>query len=95
MSRDPPNYRIVEIDQNTEKSPGDLRRLVVTQTPVEKPSANAGVKNSKMSKIIIIIIIIMTLQQKSYQRDKRLGCPSCYIQCNLDIRDPDIRETRI
>ena len=27
-----PNYSIVEIDQNTEKSPGDLRRLVVTQT---------------------------------------------------------------
>ena len=29
-----PNYSIIEIDQNTEKSPGDLRRLVVTQIPV-------------------------------------------------------------
>ena len=29
-----PNYSIVEIDQNTEKSPGNLRTLVVTQTPV-------------------------------------------------------------
>ena len=29
------NYSIVEIDQNTEKSPGDLERLAVTQTPVE------------------------------------------------------------
>ena len=29
---DNPNYSIVEIGQNTEKSPGDLR-LVVTQTP--------------------------------------------------------------
>ena len=28
------NYSIVEISQNTEKSPGDLRRLAVTQTPV-------------------------------------------------------------
>ena len=28
------NYGIVEIDQNTEKSPGDLRKLAVTQTPV-------------------------------------------------------------
>ena len=29
------NYRIVEIGQITEKSPGDLRWLAVTQTPVE------------------------------------------------------------
>ena len=28
------NYCIIEIGQNTEKSPGDLRRLAVTQTPV-------------------------------------------------------------
>ena len=26
------DYRIVEINQNTEKSPGDQRRLAVTQT---------------------------------------------------------------
>ena len=32
---DCPNYSIIEIGQNTEKSPGDLRRLAVTQTPVE------------------------------------------------------------
>ena len=32
---DHPNYSIVEIGQNTKKSPGDLRRLAVTQTPVE------------------------------------------------------------
>ena len=29
------NYYIIEIGQNTEKSPGDLRTLTVTQTPVE------------------------------------------------------------
>ena len=34
MSRECPNYSIVEISQNTEKGPGDLR-LTVTQTPVE------------------------------------------------------------
>ena len=28
-----PNYSIIMIGLNTEKSPGDLRRLVVTQTP--------------------------------------------------------------
>ena len=34
-SGDHPNYYIIENDQNTEKSPGDLRRLAVTQTPVK------------------------------------------------------------
>ena len=29
-SRDHPNYGIVKIGQNTEKSPGDIRRLTVT-----------------------------------------------------------------
>ena len=29
------NYSIIKINQNTEKTPGDFRRLVVTQTPVE------------------------------------------------------------
>ena len=32
---DHPKYSIVVIGQNTKKSPGDLRRLAVTQTPVE------------------------------------------------------------
>ena len=32
-SGDHPNYNIIENGQNTEKSPGDLRRLAVTQTP--------------------------------------------------------------
>ena len=30
------NYSIIEIDQNTEKSPGDLRRLAVTYNPARK-----------------------------------------------------------
>ena len=34
-SGDLANYSILEIGQNTEKSPGDLKRLAVTQTPVE------------------------------------------------------------
>ena len=29
------NYSIIKIDQNTEKSPRDLRRLAVIQTPVK------------------------------------------------------------
>ena len=38
MSGDHPNNSIVKNGQNTEKSPGDLRRLAVT---------NADMKNSK------------------------------------------------
>ena len=34
-SREHPNYIIVKIGQNNEKSRGDLRRLVVTQTSVK------------------------------------------------------------
>ena len=44
-SRENPNYSIAEIGQNTEKSPGDLERLVVTQI---------SVKNFKGSKPKII-----------------------------------------
>ena len=51
-SVDNPNYSISEIDQNTAKSPGDFRRLVVTHS-CESLSANADVKNSQGVKIII------------------------------------------
>ena len=34
-NRDHLNYSIVKIGQNTEKSPGDLRKLAVTQTPAK------------------------------------------------------------
>ena len=65
-SGDRPNYSIVEMGQNTKKSPGDLRRLAVTQTPVTKLSVNAGVKKSQRSKIIIrmtvISIVMSTLE---------------------------------
>ena len=33
--RDPPSYYIIENSHNTEKSPGDLAKLAVTQTPVK------------------------------------------------------------
>ena len=47
MGRDYLNDSIAENSQNPETSPGDLRRLAVTQTPVKKLSANTNVKNSK------------------------------------------------
>ena len=34
-SRDYPDYSIIKIGRNTEKSPGDLRRLAVSQPPVK------------------------------------------------------------
>ncbi len=34
-SEDHPKYSIIEIAQNPETSPGDLRRLAVTQAPVK------------------------------------------------------------
>ena len=32
-SGDHPNYNVIKNGQNTEKSPGNLKRLAVTQTP--------------------------------------------------------------
>ena len=46
-SGDHPNYSIIDNGQNTETSPGDLRRLAVTQNSSERPSVNADVKNSQ------------------------------------------------
>ena len=48
------DYSIIKIGQNTEKSPGDLRKLAVAQIPV-KCSSNTDVKSSQRSEIIIII----------------------------------------
>ena len=49
MSGGHPNDSIIENGQKTEKSPSDLRKLAVTQTPVKKKnqSANVDMKNSK------------------------------------------------
>ena len=40
------NYYIIENGQNTEKSPGDLRRFAVTQTPVKNHQLTLMYKNS-------------------------------------------------
>ena len=53
-SGDHPNYSIVKIDQNTEESPGDSNRLVITQTPGKDHQLTLIEKFSK-NKIIIII----------------------------------------
>ena len=56
MSRDYPDNSIIKIGQNTEKSPGDLRRLAVTQTPTRNHQLTLARKKSQKSKIIIIVI---------------------------------------
>ena len=58
ISGDHPNDRTDKISQNTEESTGNLRRHSVTQDFSKRPSADADVKNSQKSKIIIIIIIV-------------------------------------
>ena len=49
-----PNYCFIEIGQNTEKSPGDLGRLVVTQTPVRNHQLTLVWKTFKREQIMII-----------------------------------------
>ena len=51
-SGDHPNNSIIENGQNTEKSPGDFRRLAVTQSPV---------KNHQLTLMWKTIMIIMVL----------------------------------
>ena len=54
-SGDHPNYSIVKIGWNTEKSPGDLNRLVVTQTLVRNHWLTLVWKTQKGITIIMII----------------------------------------
>ena len=44
---DHPNDSIIEDGQNTEKSPGDLRRLAVTQTPMKNHQLTLMWKDQK------------------------------------------------
>ena len=47
ISRGNSNYSIIKIYQNTEKCPGDLRRLAVTQIPLKRHRLALGWKLSK------------------------------------------------
>ena len=57
-SGDHPNNNIIENGQNTEKSPGDLRRLAVTQTPVKDHQLTLMRKTS----MAIIVITKKTIE---------------------------------
>ena len=56
---DHPNYSIIDNGQNTEKSPGDLRSLAVTQTPVKDHQLTLMLKALK-ERIRLIIITTTT-----------------------------------
>ena len=49
-SENHPNYSIIKISQNTEKSTGDLRILSVTQTPVRNRQLKMERKSLKGAK---------------------------------------------
>ena len=55
MSGDHPNYCITEIGQNTEKSPGDLGKFVVTQTPESNHQLTLVRKTLKREQMIMKI----------------------------------------
>ena len=59
-SWDHPNYSIIEIGQNTEKSSRDLGRLAISQTPVEKRQQTLVWKT-----LIEVMIIIITVGRNS------------------------------
>ena len=54
---DHPNYYIVEIGEKTEKSPGDLRKLAVTQTSVRNNRPTFEWKTLKVLNNNIIILL--------------------------------------
>ena len=66
-SGDYSNYGTVEIGQNTEKSPGDLRRLAVTQTPVEDHQLTLVWKTLTVTIIIQLSITAPIQRQKEKQ----------------------------
>ena len=59
------NYCIVEICQNIEKSPGDFRRLAVTQTPVKDHQLMLMWKSLNESIIIIQLVNLLESRNKS------------------------------
>ena len=52
-NRDPANYGIINIGQNTKKNPGDLRRLAIIQTPMKDNQVTQAQINSQGAMIEI------------------------------------------
>ena len=88
--RDSPNYSIVEIGQNTEKGPGDLKRLAVTQIPVENHQLTLMWKT--LTEIIIIIIIPPSVRQWSGKSG--FNPRSCYTKEFKMVLDTSLLNTQ-
>ena len=73
-----PKYCTIEIGENTEKSPGDLRRLAVTQTPV-KDHRLTLVWKTIMLMIYnrIVRVLYIDLWETRQSRISGTGCSSC------------------
>ena len=75
-SGDCPNYSIVEIGQNTEKSPGDSRGLAVTQTPEKKDQ---------------LMLMLKTLKEWNNYKNKSTRKRTCRIVDLAILADPWVK----
>ena len=74
------NYSLIQIDQNTEKILGDLRRLAVTQTPVENRRLTLERKTFKGVMMIMTVVYEAELKQWLTQNKVlQLLTPECYL----------------
>ena len=78
------NYSIIKIGQNTEESARDLKTLAVTQTPVEKPSSNAGMKNFLRCTIIKDHTTKLFMSKAEWNTENLLGFWDSNKSSNLD-----------
>ena len=62
------NNNIIKIGQNTEQSPGDLKRLAITQTSMKDHQLTLAGKTLKGAIMIIMMLLMMKiLDQKLFK----------------------------
>ena len=71
-SSDHQNYGFNNMGMNNKKSPGDLRRLAVTQTPVENHQLMLVWKKSQKSKMIITVMVLRCGHGMIYKKTKKI-----------------------
>ena len=80
------NYRIVK---NTEKSPGDLRKLGVSQTPVRNHRLKLiwNTRKGVTTTTIIIIILIEKYSHDSFQKGLRFGLVNLHNRMTENVQN--------
>ena len=63
ISRDHSDDSVIKISQNTEKSPGNLRKLIVSQASVKSNQLTDGLK-MKINCLQSLIVSIISIQRK-------------------------------